>query len=171
MANFELIFNKTMENEGGFVLHQVKGDRGGQTYAGIARKFHPDWKGWKFIDSGAQVNITNLVREFYHDEFWEKIRGDEIIHNDVAYNIFDFAVNCGLKTSAKFTQTLSKVTVDGYIGPKTMEALHQLECDNFIEGFYILKVARYTAICNRDSSQRKFLLGWINRCNNVLKGV
>ena len=29
---------------------KVSGDRGGQTYAGIARNFYPDWDGWDLID-------------------------------------------------------------------------------------------------------------------------
>ena len=38
MADFEKAFNKTMMNEGGFMLHDVEGDRGGMTFAGISRK-------------------------------------------------------------------------------------------------------------------------------------
>jgi hypothetical protein len=33
----------------------------------------------------------------------------------------------------------------------------------FLSEFTLAKVARYAAICNRDRSQAKFLLGWINR--------
>jgi hypothetical protein len=38
-------------NEGGFKLIDIAADRGGQTYAGIARNFHPNWPGWHCIDS------------------------------------------------------------------------------------------------------------------------
>ncbi len=50
MANFEQAYDKMMEDEGGYVLHEVQGDRGGQTYAGIARKMNPKWEGWQHID-------------------------------------------------------------------------------------------------------------------------
>jgi lysozyme family protein len=37
MANFDPAFDKMIRNEGGFKLTNIEGDRGGQTYAGIAR--------------------------------------------------------------------------------------------------------------------------------------
>ena len=49
MAEFRPAFEKMIHNEGGYVNHTVAGDRGGQTYAGIARKFHPDWQDWGLI--------------------------------------------------------------------------------------------------------------------------
>ena len=50
MGEFEQAFEKMIRNEGGYLLHKVSGDRGGQTYAGIARNFYPDWDGWDLID-------------------------------------------------------------------------------------------------------------------------
>ena len=31
-------------------LHDVKGDKGGLTYKGIAKNYHPNWKGWGLIE-------------------------------------------------------------------------------------------------------------------------
>ena len=42
MATFDPAFDKMIRNEGGFKLTNIAGDRGGQTYAGIARNVHPD---------------------------------------------------------------------------------------------------------------------------------
>lgn len=39
MSDFAVAYERMIRNEGGYVLHQVAGDRGGQTYAGIARNF------------------------------------------------------------------------------------------------------------------------------------
>jgi len=39
MANFEPCFEKVIKLEGGYKLHNVKGDKGGITYAGIARNY------------------------------------------------------------------------------------------------------------------------------------
>ena len=36
MATFDPAFDKMIRNEGGFKLTNIEGDRGGQTYAGIA---------------------------------------------------------------------------------------------------------------------------------------
>jgi len=45
MTDFEICFNKTITLEGGYVLHNIKGDTGGMTYAGISSVHHPTWPG------------------------------------------------------------------------------------------------------------------------------
>lgn len=96
-----------MENEGGYVLHEVEGDRGGQTYAGIARKFHPDWVGWKYIDDGnvSSQKIKSIVKSYYEENFWVSIAGYHINNHAVAESIFDFAVNAGVKTASRLAQS------------------------------------------------------------------
>jgi lysozyme family protein len=54
-------------------------------------------------------------------------------------------------------------TPDGIVGPKTLERLGQFDNDEFIVRYALAKVARYAQIVNRDRSQAKFILGWINR--------
>ena len=58
MGEFEQAFEKMIRNEGGYLLHKVSGDRGGQTYAGIARNFYPDWDGWSRKKSENQFVAT-----------------------------------------------------------------------------------------------------------------
>ena len=55
MATFDPAFDKMIRNEGGFKLTNIEGDRGQQTYAGIARNAHPDWSGWRFVDTSVFV--------------------------------------------------------------------------------------------------------------------
>jgi hypothetical protein len=38
----------------------------------------------------------------------------------------------------------------------------------FVAKYALAKVARYAEICKRDSSQKQFLLGWINRVLGAL---
>ena len=45
MADFLPAYEAMIRNEGGYVLHDVPGDRGGQTYAGIARNMNLRWPG------------------------------------------------------------------------------------------------------------------------------
>lgn len=45
MAEFTEAFEEMIRNEGGYVLHNVAGDSGGDTYAGVARRYHPNWAG------------------------------------------------------------------------------------------------------------------------------
>jgi lysozyme family protein len=169
MANFNDAYENMIRNEGGYKLHRVKGDRGGQTYAGIARYFHPNWQGWEYIDKNNMddQNLTGLVRDFYRMNFWNKIKGDRIESQPVAQTLFDFAVNAGCPTAVKLAQLVLNETPDGIAGPKTLGKLNQIEGEKFNLQYTLAKVARYAQIVNRDRSQQKFLLGWINRTLKV----
>ena len=157
-------------SEGGYVNHTVAGDRGGQTYAGISRVFHPSWDGWQWIDKGdtSSEALKNLVRKFYKPKYWDPVGGDFLRHPEVAESIFDFAVNAGVRVACRLAQITANVKADGHIGPKSVKAINLIDPDIFITGYALAKVARYAGIVNRDRSQSKFLLGWINR---TLRGV
>ncbi|MBU4317053.1 MAG: N-acetylmuramidase [Proteobacteria bacterium] len=170
MANFNQAFEKMIQNEGGYRLHQVPNDRGGMTYTGISRKFHPDWPGWKPLDRGDLDNpeMASMVREFYRAKYWDRISGDGIQNQAIAETLFDFAVNAGYRTAIKLAQIIAGSTPDGIMGPKTLEALNRFPGEDFSLRFALAKIARYAEIVRRDPGQHKFLLGWINR---TLKGV
>jgi len=167
MSDFLPAFEAMIIDEGGYKLHTVKGDRGGATYAGIARNYHRGWAGWAFVDRG-EIPPSQLVRDFYKREFWDALRCGEINQQPIASSLFNFAVNAGTKTAAKLAQVVVGVTPDGAIGPKSLEALNKIHPERFVSAFALAKISRYAAICNRDPSQVKFLLGWINR---TLKGL
>ncbi len=178
MANFEECFEKVLKLEGGYKLHEVAGDRGGMTYAGIARNSWPAWSGWRLIDGGETSSdmLSVKVREFYKTHFWDAIRGDDIGFQGVALMLYDFSVNAGLKTALQLAQKIVGVSQDGVMGPKTFAALNGYVHDTtterlFIAEYSLAKVFRYRDICLNDSrrcydrtnSNLKFLCGWINR--------
>lgn len=160
-----------MRREGGFKLHEVPGDRGGVTYAGIARNMNPKWPGWAFIDRG-ETPPTEMVRDFYREAFWNPIKGDDL-HPDIAADLFDFAVNSSAayqpKLACKLAQIVAGVQPDGVIGPKSVAALNAVGPKNFKVLFFIAKVKRYAEIVNKNRTQGKFLLGWINRSLGALE--
>ena len=162
MAEFLPAFERMIVNEGGYVLHTVAGDRGGMTYAGIARNFHPSWQGWKVIDQG-ETPPAELVRQFYRSNFWAPLRLDEVAHQEVAGNLFDFGVNAGLGTAAKLAQLVVGVTPDGKVGAKTLSALNAIDPDLFVARYALVKIARYRDIVVKNRTQQRFLVGWLNR--------
>jgi lysozyme family protein len=164
MALFELSFTKTMQNEGGYLLHNVTGDHGGKTFAGIAMAFWPDWRGWALLEQGNNsIELERAVKEFYKDNFWCKINGDNIKIQQVADTIYDFAVNAGVVVAVKLAQEIVKEARDGVIGPATLRAINLVDPDFFVARYCCGRVGLRAKICNRDKSQSKFLLGWINR--------
>ena len=82
MSDFLQAYERMIVNEGGYVLHTVKNDRGGQTYAGIARNAWPKWAGWAYIDAG-DTPPAEMVRGFYRSNFWTPLRLEEVQSQDV----------------------------------------------------------------------------------------
>ncbi len=172
MANFQNAFRKTMQNEGGFVLHKEKHDRGGWTFAGIAEKYHADWPGWPLVKVG-QTNgdkVTKLVEDFYKVKFWNIARLNNVNSDIVAYNIFDFGVNAGMGTAVRKAQAIVGTEVDGDLGPITLAAINAFDERLFVDAFYNERVSYYRAIVAYNSSQKKFLKGWINRADRTKLG-
>lgn len=139
---FAKAFAATMQHEGGYV-HRA-GDRGGETYMGIARNFWPLWPGWPVVDACRQEGrplslepgLAELVRQFYLVNFWNTTRCHEVarLSQMVAGELFDAAVNCGSGNGVRFMQRgltvlnghgrlYPDLIADGVPGPKTMEAL------------------------------------------------
>lgn len=166
MADFKPAFEIMMRNEGGYVLHDVPGDRGGMTYAGIARNMQPNWPGWAMIDRQQDVP-TQMVRDFYKRDFWDPIRGDELQHQAIAQAIFDFHVNTG-RPARTLAQVVAGLTPDGQFGDVTVQTLNATDPEKFVLAYALAKIARYRDIVNKNRTQQKFLLGWINR---TLAGV
>lgn len=168
MAEFLPSYESMILAEGGYKLHQVKGDTGGTTYAGVARNKNPEWPGWAYLDRG-ETPPTQLVRDYYLAGWWTPIRGDEL-PQAVADSFFKFAVNSSTRlrptTAIKIAQLAARVTPDGDFGAKTMAAILAMDEDLFLARFTLAQVARYTEICNKDRSRvqaKQFLLGWNNR--------
>lgn len=156
MADFDTAIVKTLIHEGGAKVTDDPDDRGGLTKFGISQRAYPN------------VDIRNLTeqqaREIYKRDFWDKINADDIQSQEVAENLFDTAVNMGPRTASRLAQlALDIEPADGIIGPKSIAELNKKSAETFIAEFTIAKIARYAHICNRDKSQRKYLLGWVNR--------
>jgi len=160
-VDFNDAYAATMRREGGYQLHQVAGDTGGMTYAGIARNKNPHWQGWAYVDR-KETPPTAMVRDFYRVMYWDEIAGDKLRY-DIASSIYDFGVNAGTGTAIKLAQIVARVAPDGVMGPVTINALHQMSVNAFELGYFAAKVKRYAEVVSRDRSQAKFLLGWLNR--------
>lgn len=162
MSDFLPAFEATLLREGGYKLTNVAGDRGKQTYAGISRRWWPNWHGWQAIDAGDKPEAAH-VRAFYRMNFWDPLRLDEVKDQRVAESIYDFGVNADPRVAAKLAQIVVGVTPDGRVGPVTLQALNVASPETFKLAYALAKIARYRDIVRKDKTQLKFLLGWINR--------
>lgn len=154
MAKFEIAYAPLKEFEGGY--SNVAADRGGETYAGIARNFFGAWAGWPIVDAqkarvGTRASTLNkvlaaipelqqMVADWYRTEWWDRL-GLEALPQELANEIFEQSVNLGRGGAGKLVQTMCNafnydkaakgrifddLKVDGAIGPKTLNALKVL---------------------------------------------
>ena len=194
MALFEQAYKKTLNHEGIYSDDSV--DRGGETYKGISRKFHEYWEGWFIIDNHKNLpnfpnNLNNdkgldeLVKSFYKEFFWDKLKCDDISSQKVSEKLFDISVNQGIKTASKYFQESlnclnndnnKDIKVDGIIGKNTISKYNEFidtksyssrsftkNGDVLVKCLNGFQFQRYLDIVKRDSSQERFFYGWINR--------
>jgi len=129
MANFKLAWAKTRIHEGGYVLD--KDDAGKMTYRGISYRSFPNWPGWaeviksKRLRGDIILTLEPLVEKFYIDNFWNPIKGDEIINQEVADELFDSSVLLGIHQSVILTQRSLNIPESGKMDSSTLNILNQ----------------------------------------------
>lgn len=134
MADFKIAYKKTGGFEGGW--NHVAGDRGLETYKGIARNFHPRWAGWKIIDSKKPLKHNQIIKDqmlddlvfmFYKTEFWDVLGADKIEDQTIANTLYDFGVNAGYGRSIKNMQQTLKIPITGKINKELIHAINNPE--------------------------------------------
>lgn len=125
MAKLDSVFEKLILKEGGYV--NDPDDAGGETYLGISRKNNPKWNGWKVIDEVKSKygtkNITSRLKQntdltekaklLYKTSYWDVMELDDISNQEIANQMFDTAVNCGVSTAIRLAQQVIGMTVTG----------------------------------------------------------
>lgn len=109
--NFDEAFDRLISHEGGYVNHPD--DPGGETKFGISKRSYPS------VDIAALTR--DQARDIYRRDFWDRIQGDDL-HDGVAFQTFDFAVNSGIETAVRHLQRSLGVADDGIWGPVSAAA-------------------------------------------------
>lgn len=176
---FSAALHTTLAHEGYYAF--VKGDRGGETYRGIARNFHPHWPGWVIVDAVKRskggslpwnyrivnAHLDNLITHFYYQRFWQSIYLDQVKDLSLQKFIFDFYVN-SQKNAIRVIQTVLRyrfnkpISVDGKMGSNTIAAINSCNPESL---FNELKKARgiYYIKISKKGENAKFLKGWMKR--------
>jgi len=152
------IIERTLNLEGGYV-NDVD-DPGGETKFGISRRSYP------------HVDIKNLTKEdaaaILQRDFYDLLRLDEVANETIRWKIFDMAVNMGRIRATMYVQAAVGVRVDGIMGQETLYAINAMHPERLLLKLVEASVMHYTRIVTRNTSQVKFLAGWMTR---ALKGV
>ena len=166
-------------------------DFGGETYKGISRNKHPNWPGWKIIDSytlplpfsdKVEKNLFHIVKKFYRLKFWDEIMGNKITSLEIAQELFDTAVNMGNHRAIKFLQQslnllnrtgvlFTDLVVDGIVGPKTLHALEIIiearDTEILVLWMNVFQGMHYAKIMKKNPLQEKYARGWAKRIKIV----
>jgi lysozyme family protein len=152
--NFDQIFDRLIGHEGGYVNHPD--DPGGETKYGISKRSYP------------YLDIRKLTRDeaktIYRKDFWEPLHGDAL-HDGVAFQLFDFAVNSGIDTAIRYYQRALGVADDGHFGPKSLAATQAMS-----ESDQIMRLcAERLDYMRRLSTWPTFGKGWAGRIAENLR--
>jgi lysozyme family protein len=180
---FEELFDGVIKHEGYYA--KVTGDRGGETYMGVARNLHPNWEGWRIIDSykhdvgrikhNEKINIdelTKLVKEFYRKTFYHAYKIESIKNDSLKEIIFDWCVNSGYWGSHGVQRAVNQLSdnnlkIDGIIGAKTIVAINSCEPEILFDAIKIARIRFYNTIAKKGQNY-KFLKGWLKRINAIM---
>jgi lysozyme family protein len=169
MERFFEVAQVTLGHEGGLVDDPV--DKGGRTNLGVtqgtltsARRTIPG------LPERVDELTTFQAMEIYRRLYWDVSKCEQM-PEPVDFLVFDAAVNCGVGGAGRQLQlalnrTGARLTVDGSRGPKTLQALGAAINQSLWRVAGALQTERldwYAKIVARDSSQMRFLRGWINR--------
>jgi len=132
--DFLIGYKDTVADEG-ITLKIDPNDRGGQTWKGIARVMHPEWNGWVLMDAHlkakhsiaiikADAELESRVQQFYYNEFWLKLRLNEIKSLPIKLKYFNTAVNVGLGPATRFQQASVDLAQTGVVDNKLINALN-----------------------------------------------
>lgn len=150
--------------EGGPTNHSW--DPGGNTAFGIAKTYWPQY----WADGPPTLEDA---KEFYLVEFWRPLRLSALRDQVLRIEIFEAAVNCGLRDGARFAQSAynllkpegwQQLVVDGVIGSKSIRALnrytgHSREyLDSLLAGCNFYQAQHYVNV--RPDLRAKAIRGW-----------
>lgn len=147
-------------------------DAGGETRKGIT------YKTWVSIFGDTHDRFMAMSdadwNEVYNRLFWSKIQGDKIHSQIVANALADWAWCSGAKAAVRGIQRAcnslgASLTVDGGMGQKTLDAINALNDRELFDKFCQEHRDFLEAICVARPQNRKFLKGWNNRIDDLIK--
>lgn len=175
----KMIKDVEFSNNNANLLHKNPTEDG-LTYYGIYEKAHPNWNGWGIIKRYLKIEpnlkkcslaLSNnrelefMVIGFYREEFWNKLKLDNVESEDKQIEILCFAINVGIKPCVKTLQMLLGVTVDGIIGKNTLSALNGFDDELFDKLFDVYEKEYYDKLIANKPSYIIYKKGWHNRAD------
>lgn len=148
-------------------------DSGGPTKWGVTLKAYSQFMGRPVDPEEIRALTIEQVSPFYEDRYWEAMLCDKMRDAGTAIAIFDTGVLSGTSAAQVIAQQAlvlcgAELTMDGIIGPTTVELLNQVPRAKFLSSFTSILLRRIDDIIARRPKDEKFRKGWINRAQRLL---
>lgn len=145
---FDIAFERLIGHEGGYT--PGKGDPGGETKFGISKRSYP----------GEDIpNLTlDRARAIYKTQFWGAA-GCDAVPDALRFDLFDMAVNAGVRPAIRCLQTAAGAVPDGIIGPDTLLVLSSAQPLRVLARFAAARLNHYTSL----PTWPAFGKGWARR--------
>lgn len=153
--NFDTAFEKLIGHEGGLSDHPS--DPGGLTKYGISQRAYP----------GEDIRNMTLDRakDLYKRDYWGPA-GCDAVPDGIKFDLFDMAVNSGVKTAIRTLQRTVGTADDGVLGPVTLQAVSAMNPVRFVARFNGNRLQFMSSL----STWPAFSRGWANRiAKNLLE--
>jgi lysozyme family protein len=112
---FDEAFDLLIDHEGGYVNHP--NDPGGETKFGISKRAYPNED-----IAGLTLDRAKVI---YKRDYWDKVEADSL-PSEIRFDVFDVAVNSGVRTAVRMLQRAAFAEVDGVLGPRTRLAIKSM---------------------------------------------
>lgn len=139
---------------------KIVGDYGGGTKYGITERTYPN------------EDIKNLTlqkaTEIYNRDYWKPYCLDNVYSSAVADKLFSILINFSPNRAVDLIQSSviscgKNIAKDGIIGACTIDAINSLNPNLLLQKLREGMVQYYTNRVKIDSTQSKFLEGWLCR--------
>jgi lysozyme family protein len=152
---FDEAFTALIGNEGG--ISDNPADKGGLTKYGISQRSYPN------------EDIRNLTldraKAIYLRDYWCPA-GCQNVPDAIRFDLFDMAVNSGIRPAVKCLQTAAGSTPDGILGPQTLAAIAAMDGARLAARFNGARLQFMASL----GTWPTFSRGWANRiASNLLR--
>lgn len=146
--NFDDAFDALIGNEGGYVNNPA--DPGGETKYGISKR--------SYLGEDIKSLTLDRAKAIYLRDYWGPA-GCDALPDQLRFQVFDMAVNSGVKPSIKALQLAVGETVDGVLGPLTLQAVQSMPALRLVARFNGARLSQLADL----STWPAFSRGWARR--------
>lgn len=133
---FDEAFTRLLGHEGGYSNNPA--DPGGETMWGVTIAVARA-NGYAGPMRDLPVDLSKAI---YLRSYWTPA-GCDSVPESIRFDLFDMAVNAGVKTAIKALQRAAGVSADGVLGPVTLAAVAQINGDRLRLRFNAARLRAY----------------------------